>query len=77
MTYLTMLVFIATINGEDFPSPIPFTTEEMCEQALRASQDLYEIFDEDWGDTMVGCVRTDVVTGYTIRPKARPEKWSK
>jgi len=75
MTYLTMLVFIANINGnEDMPFPIPFTTEEMCEQALRASQDLYDVFNDDWGDTMIGCVRTDVVTGFTIRPKARP--WS-
>ena len=74
MTYLTMLVFIATINGEDFPSPIPFTSEQKCEQALRATGELYKIFDADWGDTMVGCVKTEVVTGYTIRPKARP--WS-
>ena len=73
MTYLTMLVFIATINGEDFPSPIPFTSEQKCEQALRATGELYEIFDADWDrDTMVGCVKTEVVTGYTIRPKARP-----
>ena len=75
MTYLTLLVFIATINGEDFPSPIPFTSEQKCEQALRATGELYEIFDADWDrDTMVGCVKTEVVTGYTIRPKARP--WS-
>lgn len=74
MNYLTMLVFIATINGEDFPSPIPFTSEQVCEQALRTNE-LYEIFDADWKDTMVGCVKTEVVTGYTIRPKARP--WSK
>jgi hypothetical protein len=74
MTYLTMLVFIANINGEDFPSPIPFTTEEMCKKAIRAANDLYDVFDEDWDETLMGCVRTDVVTGYTIRPKARP--WS-
>lgn len=74
MNYLTMLVFIATINGEDFPSPIPFTSEQKCEQALRATGDLYKLYDADWGDTMVGCVKTEVVTGYTIRPKARP--WS-
>ena len=75
MNYLTMLVFIATINGEDFPSPIPFTSEQKCEQALRATGELYKLYDADWGDTMVGCVKTEVVTGYTIRPKARP--WSK
>ena len=75
MNYLTMLVFIATINGEDFPSPIPFTSEQKCEQALRATSELYKLYDADWGDTMVGCVKTEVVTGYTIRPKARP--WSK
>jgi hypothetical protein len=74
MTYLTMLVFIANIGNEDFPSPIPFLTEESCEQALRAATDLYDVFDKDWEETMVGCVKTDVVTGYTIRPKARP--WS-
>ena len=75
MTYLTMLVFIANINGnEDMPFPIPFTTEEMCQKAIRAANDLYDVFDEDWDETLMGCVRTDVVTGYTIRPKARP--WS-
>ena len=72
MNYLTMLVFIANINGEDFPSPIPFLTEASCEQALRAATDLYDVFDKDWEETMVGCVRTDVVTGWTVRPKARP-----
>lgn len=72
MTYLTMLVFIANIGGEDFPSPIPFTSEARCEQALRAATDLYDVFDQDWEETMVGCVKTDVVTGYTIRPKERP-----
>lgn len=73
MNYLTMLVFIANINGEDMPFPIPFTSEQICEQALRTNE-LYEIFDADWGDTMVGCVKTSVASGYTIRPKARP--WS-
>jgi hypothetical protein len=77
MTYLTMLVFIVTINGEDFPSPIPFTSEQKCEQALRATGELYKIYDADWGDTMVGCVRTDVVSGWTVRPQARPKHWSK
>ena len=73
MNYLTMLVFIANINGEDMPFPIPFTSEQICEQALRTNQ-LYSIFHTDWKDTMVGCVKTTVATGYTIRPKARP--WS-
>lgn len=77
MSYLTMLVFIATINGEDFPSPIPFTSEQKCEQALRATGELYKLYDADWGDTMVGCVRTDVVSGWTVRPQTRPEHWSK
>jgi hypothetical protein len=78
MEYLTMLVFVANINGgEDMPFPIPFITEAQCEQALRASTELYKIFDDDWQETMVGCVRTDVVTGWTVRPKARPEHWSK
>ena len=73
MTYLTMLVFIANINGnEDMPFPIPFITEASCEQALRAATDLYDVFSQDWDETLVGCVKTDVVTGYTIRPKARP-----
>ena len=75
MNYLTMLVFVANINGEDMPFPIPFTSEQKCEQALRTNE-LYEIFDADWDrDTMVGCVKTSVASGYTIRPKARP--WSK
>lgn len=76
MTYLTMLVFIANIGGEDMPFPIPFSTQQICEEALRTNE-LYKIFDNDWQDTMVGCVKTDVVTGWTVRPKARPEHWSK
>ena len=72
MTYLTLLVFMAAIDGEDFHSPIPFNSEQKCEQALRAADALYEIFDAEWKDTMVRCVRTDVATGYTMRPKARP-----
>ena len=72
MNYLTMLVFIANFNGEDMPFVIPFQTEATCEQALRAATDLYDVFDQDWEETMVGCVRTDVVTGWTVRPKARP-----
>lgn len=76
MNYLTMLVFIANINGEDMPFPIPFTSEQVCEQALRTNE-LYKVFHNDWQDTMVGCVKTEVVTGWTVRPKARPEHWSK
>ncbi len=72
MTYLTLLVFMATIDGEDFHSPIPFNSQQNCEQALRAADELYEIFDADWSDTMVRCVRTDAATGCTMRPKARP-----
>lgn len=72
MTYLTLLVLMATIDGEDFHSPIPFNSEQSCEQALRAADALYEIYTAEWGDTMARCVKTDVATGYTIRPKARP-----
>ena len=73
MNYLTMLVFVASFNGEEMQFVIPFQTEATCEQALRAATDLYDVFDQDWDETMVGCVKTDVVTG-SIRPKARP--WS-
>ena len=72
MTYLTMLVFIANFNGEDMPFVIPFQTEATCEQALRAATDLYDVFDQDWEETMVGCVKTNTPSGWTVRPKARP-----
>lgn len=69
MTYLTLLVFMAAIDGEDFHSPIPFNSEQKCEQALRAADELYEIFHAEWGNTMARCVKTDVATGYTMRPR--------
>lgn len=73
MTYLTLLVFVVTINGEDFKSVIPYQTEASCEQALRLSSDMYDILYNDWEDATVGCERTHVASGYTIRPRARTE----
>lgn len=74
MEYLTLLVFVVTINGEDFKSVVPYQTEGSCERALRLSSDMYNILYNDWEDATVGCVRTDVASGFTIRPKARSEK---
>jgi len=73
MTYLTLLVFVVTINGDDFKSVIPYQTEVSCEQALRLSSEMYDILYNDWEDATMGCVRTHVASGYTIRPRARTE----
>lgn len=74
MEYLTLLAFVVTINGEEFKTVLPFETAASCERALRVSSDLYNILYSEWEDAVVGCERTDVVTGYTIRPRARSEK---
>lgn len=74
MEYLTLLAFVVTINGEEFKTVLPFETAASCERALRVSSDLHNILYNDWEDATVGCVRTDVVTRYTIKPKARSEK---
>lgn len=74
MTYLTLLTFVVTINGEHFKTVIPFETEATCEKALRLSSDMYDILYNDWEDATMGCERTDVASGYTVRPKARPWK---
>lgn len=73
MTYLTLLAFVVTINGEDFKTVVPYQTEESCERALRLASGMYDILYDQWEDATVGCERTNVVTGPVVRPKIRGE----
>lgn len=74
MKWFTLLVFTYVYEGEEIKTPFLFEDQEQCERALRASDALYEEIRKTYRDSMVSCDRTDIASGHTVRPKARPWK---
>jgi len=74
MKWFTLLVFTYVYEGEELRTPILFKDEETCEVALRAANPLYGVLYGVYRNSMVSCERTDIASGYTVRPKARPWK---
>lgn len=73
MEFFTALIFSYAINGEYFEGGLWFDTEARCETALRNTDGLYETLYLLYEDTMAKCEKSDVVSGYTVRPRPRPD----
>ena len=73
MEFFTALIFSYVIDGEYVEGGLWFDTEARCETALRNSDDLYETLYLLYEDTMATCKKSDIVSGYTIRPRLRPD----
>lgn len=74
MTYFVALMFSYVLDGEEFETLVWFRDEVQCERALRASDAFYAETRTIYPDSMIACVQTDIVSGYALRPKARPKK---
>lgn len=73
MEFFTALIFSYAINGEYTQGGLWFDTEARCETALRNSDELYETIFLLYEDVMAKCEKSDIVSGYTVRPRLRPD----
>lgn len=74
MKWFTLLVFTYIYEGEKLQARLLFEDEEQCELALRASNTLYKELRRTYRNSMIACDKTDIASGYTVRPKARPQR---
>lgn len=73
MEFFTALIFSYAINGEYVEGGLWFDTAARCETALRNSDELYETVFLLYEDVMAKCEKSDIVSGYTVRPRLRPD----
>lgn len=71
MEYFTLLIFSYVVADYHVETSLVFDTEAKCEQALRASDPLYDVVYDNYETAMVGCERTDILSA-SIRPRMRP-----
>ena len=73
MIFWYMLVLTYTFENQTFVSGLAFKDQASCANAM---DEIYPTIYAEYRDSMAQCVPTDRVSGYTIRPKARPAEVS-
>lgn len=71
MIYFHLLVLTYAIDGTDYASHIALRGQQSC---ARAMDGIYPALRQEHPDSMAQCIKTDTVSGWTIRPKARPTR---
>ena len=69
MIYWHILVLTYTFETQTFESTIAFRDQSSCANAM---DEIYPTILAAYSDSMAQCQPTDTVSGWTIRPKARP-----
>lgn len=73
MKYWWLLQLTFVFDGEQITQSIPMEGINACSRALTAAESFHSELDRTLSGVMMGCKETDIVSGWTIRPKARPE----
>lgn len=68
MIFWHILLLTYTIEDQTFVSEFVFRDQSTCANALA---EIYPTIYAEYRDSMAQCRPTDVVSGYTVRPKAR------
>ena len=71
MIYFHLLVLTYAIDGTEYASHIALRDQASC---ARAMDGIYPTLRQEHPDSMAQCIKTDTVSGWTIRPKARPSR---
>jgi hypothetical protein len=69
MIYWHILVLTYTFETQTFESTIAFRDQPSCANAM---DEIYPTIIAEYPDSMAQCQPTEVASGWTIRPKARP-----
>jgi hypothetical protein len=70
MIFWHLLVLTYTVDGQTFSSNLAFKDQATCAAMM---DKFYPVMYLEYRDSMAKCIKTDVASGYTIRPKARPK----
>jgi hypothetical protein len=73
MIFWHILLLTYTFENQTFVSDLAFRDQASCANAM---DEIYPTIYAEYRDSMAQCVPTDRVSGYTIRPKARPAEVS-
>ena len=71
MIYFHLLVLTYAIDGTEYASRIALRSQPSC---ARAMDGMYPTLLKEHPDSMAQCIKTDTVSGWTIRPRARPTR---
>ncbi len=69
MSYWVILVLTYTFGAETYVSDLAFKDQQTC---ARMMDTIFPAIQAEYEDSMAQCMETDIVSGWTIRPKARP-----
>ncbi len=69
MIFWHMLVLTYTIEEKTFVSEFLFRDQSTCANAM---DEIYPTIYAEYRDSMAQCTPSDVASGYTMRPTARP-----
>ena len=69
--YFHLLVLSYTIDGTEYASHIALRGQLSC---ARTMDGMYPTLLKEHPDSMAQCIKTDTVSGWNIRPKARPAR---
>ena len=70
MIFWHILVLTYTFEQQTFVSELAFRDQSTCANAI---DEIYPTIYAEYRDSMAQCEPTDVASGYTVRPKARPQ----
>ena len=71
MIYWHILVLTYTFESQTFESTIAFRDQSSCANAM---DEIYPTILAEYKDSMAQCIETDTASGFTIRPKLRPQR---
>lgn len=71
MIYFHLLVLTYAIDGTDYASHIALRDQQSCARVMDA---VYPALLKEHPDSMAQCIKTDTVSGWNIRPKAKPTR---
>lgn len=70
MIFWHLLVLTYTFEANTYVSELAFKDQATCAAMMDT---FYPVIYLEYHDSMAQCIKTDVSSGYTIRPKARPK----
>lgn len=70
MIFWHLLVLTYTIEDHTFEAKILFNDQSSCANAM---DEIYPTIYAEYRDSMAQCIETNEASGFTIRPKLRPE----
>tara|TARA_B110000977_G_scaffold164731_1_gene211452 strand:- start:42 stop:272 length:231 start_codon:yes stop_codon:yes gene_type:complete len=71
MIFWHLLVLTYTVEDHTFEAMIAFKDQSSCANAM---DEIYPTIYAEYRDSMAQCIETNEASGFTIRPKLRPQQ---